>query len=82
MDLACCTWALSGPEDEVLAQLAEAGFRWLDIRPSDFTSPASRARMRELGLQVSCMGASFGMPTGATLDSPDAAQRAAVDAGG
>lgn len=78
LDLACCTWALSGPDDEVLTQLATAGFRWLDIRPGDFTAPSSRARMRELGLAVSCMGLSFGIPAGASLDSADPASRAAA----
>lgn len=72
MILSCCTWALSGSDDDVVARLADAGFRWIDVRPYGFTTEAVCARVRALGLRVSCVAASFGLPDGAALDSPEA----------
>ena len=67
--LSCCTWALSGPEDEILTRVAEAGFRFIDVRPLALTSRPGQAS--EFGLQVSCVAASFGMPKGVALESPE-----------
>ncbi len=72
MNLACCIWALSDSEDVVLTNIAEAGFKWIDIQPNTLTGPP------DLDLQVSCVGASFGLPAEATLDSADAAVAAQV----
>jgi len=72
MKLSCCIWALTGPEDENLKRMAELGFAWIDIQPTMLTSAATRTLAQELGLAVSCVGASFGLPDGAALDSPDA----------
>jgi hydroxypyruvate isomerase len=69
MNLSCCIWALSGPENEMLTSLAEAGFCWIDLRLQDLNSEVAQIKARELGLTVSCIGASFGMPEGATLDN-------------
>jgi sugar phosphate isomerase/epimerase len=71
MNLSCCVWALSGPEEDMLASLADVGFTWIDVRPLDLTRESSQARVRELALRVSCIGASFGLPEGVTLDSTD-----------
>jgi hydroxypyruvate isomerase len=71
MNLSCCIWALSGPDTDNLAALAEAGFGRIDIRPQDLGSETAQARARDLGLAVSCIGASFGMPEGASLGSAD-----------
>jgi hydroxypyruvate isomerase len=71
-------WALSGPDDDIVTSLAEAGFRWLDLRPFDLTAETAPAKLRALGLGVSCLAASFGMPDGATLDSPEAEAVAAA----
>jgi hydroxypyruvate isomerase len=76
MNLSCCIWALSGPEDEILASLAGIGFRWIDIRSQDLAGQPVRARARALDLTVSCIGASFGLPEGATLDNADPDQAA------
>jgi hydroxypyruvate isomerase len=78
MNLSCCIWALSGPEDKMLASLAGLGFRWIDIRSQDLAGQPIQAKARALELTVSCIGASFGLPEGATLDSadPDSAARA------
>ncbi len=70
--LSCCIWALSGPEDEALDRIADAGFRWIDVRPYTFSSKGARARIHARGLSVSCVAASVGVPEGAALDSPDA----------
>jgi D-psicose/D-tagatose/L-ribulose 3-epimerase len=72
MNLSCCIWALSGPEEETLASLAETGFRVIDIRPTELRDTLAWSKAQELGLQVSCIGASFGLPEGATLDSLEA----------
>lgn len=70
MNLSCCLWALSGPEEESLTALAETGFRSIDIRPVDLTGDLAQQKARDLGLQISCIGVSFGLPEGAALDSP------------
>ncbi|MEZ4863193.1 MAG: sugar phosphate isomerase/epimerase [Caldilineaceae bacterium] len=75
---ACCTWALSGPEHETLGALAALGFQWIDIRAGDFTAPASRTRIQEVGLQLSCVGLSFALPADVTLDSLDGSVRTAA----
>ncbi|OGG55555.1 MAG: hypothetical protein A3F84_16680 [Candidatus Handelsmanbacteria bacterium RIFCSPLOWO2_12_FULL_64_10] len=72
MNLSCCIWALSGPEDEVLNRIAGAGFRWIDVRPDALAEKEGLEKARDLGLRVSCVAASFGMPEGAALDSPEA----------
>jgi hydroxypyruvate isomerase len=71
MNLSCCLWALSGPEEEALTALAGTGFRSIDIRPFDLAGAAAQLKARDLGLQVSCVGASFGLPAGVGLDSAD-----------
>ena len=78
MHLSCCIWALTGPEAENLQKMSDLGFAWIDIQPSMLATVESRALARKLGLAVSCMGVSFGMPDGAALDSPDAEARAAA----
>ena len=80
MKIACCIWALSGIETEVLRQVRDLGFDRIDIQPAHLQALESRLLAQELGLEVSCVGASFGMPDGAGLDQADAgARRAAVD---
>ena len=76
MTLSACIWAVSGPEARVLAQIADAGFTHVDIRPGWLASEPLRERVRDLGLTVSCIAASAGMPEGASLADPDAAARA------
>ena len=70
MFLSCCIWALSGSEQEVLARIADAGFSWIDVRADSLECGGARAA--ELGLRVSCVAASYGLPEGVALDSPDA----------
>ncbi len=72
MVLSCCIWALSGDSKTVLSQVADIGFEWIDIRPFDLTGLAD---CKALNLQVSCVGASFGMPDGIALDSVDSGDR-------
>ena len=80
MRIACCIWALSGSETEVLRHVRELGFDWIDIQPAQLETLESRLLAQELGLSVSCVGASFGMRAGAALDhSDDNARRAACD---
>ena len=67
MNLSCCIWALSGPLEEDLNHIAEAGFRWIDIRPHTLGPDQSGAA----GLPVSCIAVSHGVPEGASLTSPD-----------
>ena len=77
MKIACCIWALSLPETELLREVRELGFSWIDIQPGHLRTLESQLLAQELGLQVSCVGASFGMPAGAALDSGDRALRLA-----
>ncbi len=78
MHFSCCIWALTGPEDENLQKMSELGFDWIDIQPAMLATAESRGLAQKLGLSVSCVGASFGLPDGAALDSPDANARAAA----
>ncbi len=71
MKLACCAWALTGPENDVLRQIQALGFRWIDLQPGDLRKEKDRQLASELGLRVSCLGASFAMPAGASLDHPE-----------
>lgn len=71
MKLACCVWALSYPEDELLRQIHDLGFRWIDIQPGHMRASAQRKLAANLGLQVSCLGASFDMPADSALDHED-----------
>ncbi len=75
MKIACCIWALTLPEIELLRQVRELGFSWIDIQPMHLQTSESQLLAQELGLQVSCVGGSFGMPAGATLDSADKSSR-------
>ena len=75
--IACCIWALSLPETDLLRAVRELGFRWIDIQPGHLRTLECQLLAQELGLHVSCIGASFGMPPGSGLDSVDAAARQA-----
>lgn len=78
MRIACCIWALSESETDVLRQIHPLGFDTIDIQPTHQRSLESRLLAQELGLRVSCVGASFGIPDGAALDhaEPSAVQSA------
>lgn len=71
MPLAACIWALTCAEEIALAQLADAGFSHIDIRPSGLQTPDLQQRAKDLGLGISCMAASAEMPTGASLVGDD-----------
>jgi len=80
MKIACCVWALSGTETDILRELRALGFDWIDIQPTQLRTLESQLLAQELDLRVSCLGASFGMPAGTSLDHADRAKRqAAVD---
>ena len=78
MKIACCIWALDGAETDNLRQTRELGFDWIDIQPPQLRTLESRLLAQELGLRVSCVGATFGMPPGAALDSADESARNAA----
>ncbi|MCY4146207.1 MAG: sugar phosphate isomerase/epimerase [Chloroflexi bacterium] len=75
MRIACCIWALSGAETDQMRDARELGFDWIDIQPGNLRTLESRLLAQELGLRVSCLGATFGMPPGASLDSADPSTR-------
>lgn len=80
MTISCCTWALGGPEADVLTAIAQAGLRHIDHRPFDFRSAESRRLISDLELTPACMATGFGMPDGTALDAADAGARtAAID---
>lgn len=78
MRIACCIWALSESETDALRQVRDIGFDTIDIQPTQQRSLECRLLAQELGLRVSCVGASFGIPDGAALDhaEPNLRQRA------
>ena len=81
LNLCCCVWALSGDDETVLNQLADLGLRQIDIQPGHFTKPESQRLIQQLGLTISCMAASFGIPQDTTLSSADkSAAKQAFDA--
>ena len=71
MSLAACIWALAGPQEIALTQIADAGFSHIDIRPSGLQTPDLQRRAKDLGLAISCMAASAEMPAGASLVGDD-----------
>ena len=71
MRIACCIWAFSEAETETLRQVHDIGFDAIDIQPTHLRTLESRLLTQELGLRVSCVGASFGLPAGAALDHAD-----------
>lgn len=75
MRIACCIWALSGNEVETLRQVRDVGFETIDIQPGHQRALESRLLAQELGLRVSCVGASFAMPAEAALDHAIANRR-------
>lgn len=78
MNIACCIWALRLPELDLLRQVRELGFSWIDIQPKHLQTVESQLLAQELGLGVSCLGASFGLPKDASLDHTDAEKRRAA----
>ena len=78
MTISCCTWALEGPEADVLTAIAQAGLRHIDHRPFDFKSAESRRLISDLELTPTCMATGFGMPEGAALDAADGGARDAA----
>ncbi len=78
MTISCCTWALGGPEADVLTAIAGTGLRHIDHRPFDFRSAESRRLISDLELTPTCMATGFGMPEGAALDAADAGARDAA----
>lgn len=76
MNLACCTWALSGEDKDILTQIADVGFRSIDIREQDFKDPASLALIEDLGLTINSVSGSFSIPEGTSLDHEDEDARA------
>lgn len=69
MKLSCCVWAVSGEDSVVAEKMRSLGFDWIDIRPFDLRSADSKRMIDEKRLRVSCIGASFGLPEGATIDA-------------
>ncbi|MXX51516.1 MAG: sugar phosphate isomerase/epimerase [Chloroflexi bacterium] len=78
MHIACCIWALSGAETDLLRHACELEFDWIDIQPAHLQTLEGRLLAQELGLRVSCLGATFGMPLNAALDSADPSTREAA----
>ena len=78
MEIACCIWALDGAETDTLRQTRELGFELIDIQPTHLRTLESQLLAQELGLRVSCLGATFGMPAGAALDAADESARQAA----
>jgi sugar phosphate isomerase/epimerase len=76
MKISCCIWALPIDEEVAVPRVAEMGFSCIDVRPPAFERPEVVDATVRVGLGVSCLAASFGLPEGASLDHEDAAPRA------
>ncbi len=59
----------------MLRAMRQLGFDWIDIQPGHLRTLESRLLAQELGIRVSCVGGSFGMPAGCSLDSADSVAR-------
>ena len=66
MYLSCCIWALSDKNPLSVKTLSDIGFRHIDIRAIDFQDQTEKPE-----LPVSCVGLSFGIPEGYSLDDHD-----------
>lgn len=66
MHLSCCIWAMEGHSEDPVPALKEAGYRYLDIKATDFRDVDTRP-----ALPVSSVGLSFGIPDGYSLDDSD-----------
>jgi len=75
MKLSCCVWALTLPETEMLDEMKTMGFDWIDIQPQMLRTKEARSKVKALGLQVSCLGASFDMPDHVRLDHLEESNR-------
>ena len=70
MKISCCIWALPIDEEVAVPRVAEMGFSCIDVRPPAFERPEVVDATVRVGLGVSCLAASFGLPEGASLDLP------------
>ncbi|AWT58929.1 MAG: D-psicose 3-epimerase [Candidatus Moanabacter tarae] len=68
MELSCCIWALSESPGNALEQVSFAGFKSIDVCPGFLDTYEQIVRSQALELDVSCFGASFGLPDGISLD--------------
>jgi len=66
MYLSCCIWALTGEAQENVLLLSRSGFKHIDIRAIDF-----KDQSKPPDLPVSCVGLSFAIPEGYSLDDTD-----------
>ena len=75
MKLSCCGWALTLPETEMLNEMKNIGFDWIDIQAPMLQREDTRSLTSSLGLQVSCVGASFGLEGGIGLEDIEESKR-------
>lgn len=75
MKLACCVWAITLPENDMLQQIKDIGFEWIDIQPQMLRSDETRSLADTLGFVVSCVGGSFGMPDDVSLSHANESNR-------
>ena len=70
MELSCCLWGLTANQSHqtALAQVAELGFRLIDVQPQT----VEPAQVSAAGLRVSCVALSHGAPEDCSLDAEDA----------
>ena len=46
MKIACCVWALDGQETDMLRQVRDLGFDWIDIQPAHLQDPEKAGSWR------------------------------------
>lgn len=80
MNLACCVWAINTPENDMLQRVKDIGFEWIDIQPQMLQEKSASSLSQSLNLNVSCVGASFNLPDGATLSNKnERLRKSAID---
>ena len=60
MKLAVCIWALGEATQVTLQDVAQLGFKWIDVQPHMLSGEAERGFCSASGLRVSCIGVLLG----------------------
>jgi sugar phosphate isomerase/epimerase len=75
-----CVWDSGAGVVDVLRQVKQTAFHYIDVEPATLDAPEAFQAWKELGLSVSCVELDHKLPPGCSLDSRNPAeQRQAVD---
>jgi sugar phosphate isomerase/epimerase len=75
-----CVWNSGGEVIDLLRQVKETAFHYIDVDPATLDAPGALQAQKDLGLSVSCVKLDHRMPRGCSLDARDPAElRKAVE---